>query len=85
MQRYLGALNFREHVRSTMTECGSFVISGSEDCQAYVWNTDTGEFVQAFKLRTYNKRKHWSPVAITIEGSQQWEVLGLHQKQTCES
>ncbi|XP_022089435.1 jouberin-like isoform X2 [Acanthaster planci] len=53
MQRYLGALNFREHVRSTMTECGSFVISGSEDQQAYVWNTDTGDQIAVYSNLGY--------------------------------
>ncbi|XP_038057732.1 jouberin-like isoform X2 [Patiria miniata] len=53
MQRYLGALNFREHVRSTMTECGSFVISGSEDRQAYVWNTDTGDQIAVYSSLGY--------------------------------
>ena len=42
MQRYHGALNFREHLRSTITPCGSFVIAGSEDAAAYMWNTETG-------------------------------------------
>lgn len=43
MQRYIGSLNFREHIRSTLSACGSFVFTGSEDGQAYVWNTDTGK------------------------------------------
>ena len=42
MTRYIGANNFREHVRSTMTTCGSFVFSGSEDGLVYVWDTETG-------------------------------------------
>mgnify|MGYP001793008913 CR=1 FL=1 len=42
MKRYLGALNFREHLHSTLSACGSFVICGSEDGLAYVWNTETG-------------------------------------------
>lgn len=45
MQRYVGAVNFREHIRSTLTSCGSFVIGGSEDCCAYVWNTESGTVV----------------------------------------
>jgi len=40
--KYLGALNFREHVRSTLTPCGMFLFAGSEDGQAYVWNTESG-------------------------------------------
>ena len=43
MKRYLGALNQKEHIRSTTSTCGSFVISGSEDGTAYVWNTETGK------------------------------------------
>ena len=43
MQKYIGALNFREQIRSCITPCGSFVFSGSEDNFAYAWNTDTGK------------------------------------------
>ena len=43
MQRYLGALNYREKICSALTPCGSFVITGSEDFNLYVWNTDTGK------------------------------------------
>ena len=43
MQRYLEASNFKEHIRSTMSACGCFVIGGSEDGYAYVWNTETGK------------------------------------------
>lgn len=43
MQRYLGASNFKEHIRSTLSACGCFVIAGSEDGYAYVWNTETGK------------------------------------------
>ena len=42
MQKYIGALNFREQIRSSITPCGSFVFAGSEDNFAYAWNTDTG-------------------------------------------
>ncbi|XP_072046186.1 jouberin-like [Amphiura filiformis] len=49
MQRYVGALNFKEQIRSGMTGCGSFVFSGSEDYQAYVWNADTGDLVATYQ------------------------------------
>ncbi|XP_074640564.1 jouberin-like isoform X2 [Tubulanus polymorphus] len=53
MQRYMGALNFREQIRSCVTPCGSFVISGSEDDCAYVWNTETGDQVAIFSELKY--------------------------------
>eukprot|EP00794_Sanderia_malayensis_P004725 gene4725-5348_t len=43
MKRYLGALNTKEHIRSTTSACGNFVISGSEDGTVHVWNTETGD------------------------------------------
>ena len=53
MQRYHGALNFREHLSSTITPCGSFVIAGSEDAAAYMWNTETGMAI--FHLLSLNR------------------------------
>lgn len=44
-QRYVGALNFRQLIKSDITPCGSFVFSGSEDGCAYVWNMETGDQV----------------------------------------
>ncbi|EDO41300.1 predicted protein, partial [Nematostella vectensis] len=53
MQRYLGASNFKEHIHSAMSACGSFVFSGSEDGLAYVWNTDTGDIVSIYTSLAY--------------------------------
>ena len=52
MTRYIGANNFKEHVRSTMSTCGSFVFSGSEDGLVYVWDTETGNPSHLFLLQT---------------------------------
>ncbi|CAH3016658.1 unnamed protein product [Porites evermanni] len=54
MQRYLGASNFKEHIRSTLTACGCFVIAGSEDGYAYVWNTETGDLVSVYTSLGYH-------------------------------
>ena len=56
MQRYHGALNFREHIRSTITPCGSFVIAGSEDAAAYMWNTETGMAIFPFCFTKCNRK-----------------------------
>ncbi|XP_078609329.1 jouberin-like isoform X10 [Branchiostoma floridae x Branchiostoma japonicum] len=53
MQRYHGALNNRQQVRSTLTPCGSFVIAGSEDSCAYVWNAETGDKVAVYRELGY--------------------------------
>ncbi|XP_065922685.1 jouberin isoform X2 [Magallana gigas] len=53
MQKYIGALNFREEIHSTLTPCGSFVFSGSEDNFAYTWNTETGDQVAMFSELNY--------------------------------
>ncbi|KAL9980441.1 hypothetical protein ACROYT_G009033 [Oculina patagonica] len=54
MQRYLGASNFKEHIRSTLSACGCFVIAGSEDGYAYVWNTETGDLVSVYTSLGYH-------------------------------
>ncbi|XP_063868678.1 jouberin-like isoform X1 [Scylla paramamosain] len=38
-----GALNVREQLRSCISPCGTWVVSGSEDGGLFVWNSDTGE------------------------------------------
>nr|CAB3220659.1 jouberin-like [Phallusia mammillata] len=46
--RLNGAVSHRQHLRSALTSCGSFVISGSEDGCAYVWNSDSGDQVAIY-------------------------------------
>nr|XP_042704118.1 jouberin isoform X4 [Chrysemys picta bellii] len=40
-KKYIGATNYREKIHSTLTPCGTFLFSGSEDGIAYVWNPET--------------------------------------------
>ena len=47
MNRYIGSNNFKEHVRSTLSPCGSFMFSGSEDGLVHVWDTETGKHLLA--------------------------------------
>jgi WD40 repeat protein len=64
MTRYIGANNFKEHVRSTMSTCGSFVFSGSEDGLVYVWDTETGNrgilFVKCIEMYCMSNIRHGS-------------------------
>ncbi|XP_052095753.1 jouberin-like isoform X1 [Mytilus californianus] len=53
MQKYIGHLNFREQIRSTITPCGSFVFSGSEDNLVYAWHTETGDQVVMYTDLNY--------------------------------
>ncbi|XP_076033750.1 jouberin-like isoform X2 [Oratosquilla oratoria] len=46
--RLKGALNVCEQIRSCVSPCGTWVLSGSEDRGVYVWNADTGEIASAF-------------------------------------
>ncbi|KAH0622323.1 hypothetical protein JD844_024520 [Phrynosoma platyrhinos] len=48
MKKYIGATNYREKIRSTLTPCGTFLFSGSEDGKAYVWNAETGDQVAMY-------------------------------------
>ncbi|NWI19371.1 AHI1 protein, partial [Crypturellus soui] len=47
-KKYIGATNYREKIHSTLTPCGSFLFSGSEDGKAYVWNPETGDQVAVY-------------------------------------
>ncbi|GFO18892.1 abelson helper integration site 1 [Plakobranchus ocellatus] len=53
MQKYFGAENMKEKICSTITPCGSFVFSGSEDGKVYAWNTDTGDQVAMYSQLNY--------------------------------
>ncbi|XP_051880843.1 jouberin [Pristis pectinata] len=52
-KKYTGATNYREHIYSTFTPCGTFLFSGSEDGICYVWNTDTGDQVAMYSDLNY--------------------------------
>ncbi|GFR59630.1 jouberin [Elysia marginata] len=54
MQKYFGAENLKEKICSTITPCGSFVFSGSEDGKVYAWNTDTGDQVAMYSQLNYH-------------------------------
>ncbi|XP_053918487.1 jouberin isoform X2 [Cuculus canorus] len=47
-KKYVGATNYREKIHSTITPCGTFLFSGSEDGKAYVWNPETGDQVAIY-------------------------------------
>ncbi|NXL88647.1 AHI1 protein, partial [Alectura lathami] len=47
-KKYIGATNDREKIHSTLTPCGTFIFSGSEDGKAYVWNPETGDQVAIY-------------------------------------
>ncbi|XP_043943044.1 jouberin [Protopterus annectens] len=47
-KKFIGAVNYREKIRSTFTPCGTFLFSGSEDGTAYVWNAETGDQVAMY-------------------------------------
>uniref|UniRef100_A0A8D2MRW1 Jouberin n=1 Tax=Zonotrichia albicollis TaxID=44394 RepID=A0A8D2MRW1_ZONAL len=47
-KKYVGATNYREKIHSTLTPCGTFLFSGSEDGKAYVWNPETGDQVAIY-------------------------------------
>ncbi|KFR07371.1 Jouberin, partial [Opisthocomus hoazin] len=47
-KKYIGATNYRENIHSTLTPCGTFLFSGSEDGKAYVWNAETGDQVAIY-------------------------------------
>ncbi|KFP70245.1 PREDICTED: jouberin, partial [Acanthisitta chloris] len=47
-KKYMGATNYREKIHSTLTPCGTFLFSGSEDGKAYVWNPETGDQVAIY-------------------------------------
>uniref|UniRef100_A0A8D2KWG0 Abelson helper integration site 1 n=1 Tax=Varanus komodoensis TaxID=61221 RepID=A0A8D2KWG0_VARKO len=56
-KKCIGATNYREKIRSTLTPCGTFLFSGSEDGVAYVWNPETGD-----QVATYSDLSFTSPL-----------------------
>ncbi|NXT22884.1 AHI1 protein, partial [Syrrhaptes paradoxus] len=52
-RKYLGATNYVEKIHSTLTPCGTFLFSGSEDGKAYVWNLATGDQVAIYSERPF--------------------------------
>ncbi|CAG0881695.1 unnamed protein product [Darwinula stevensoni] len=53
MQTYKGFLSFKEAVGCTITPCGTYILSGSEDSIVYVWNTETGELVARYNSLSF--------------------------------
>ncbi|XP_020555524.1 jouberin isoform X2 [Oryzias latipes] len=58
VKKYLGATNYRERICSTVTPCGTWIFSGSEDGMAYVWNAETGDQVAVYSELGYSSAVH---------------------------
>ncbi|KAM9316683.1 jouberin [Gastrophryne carolinensis] len=56
-KKFIGATNYKEKLHSAFTPCGTFVIAGSEDGIAYVWNAETGD-----QVAKYSKLSYLAPV-----------------------
>ncbi|XP_063773447.1 jouberin isoform X2 [Pseudophryne corroboree] len=52
-KKYIGATNYRDKLHSSFTPCGTFVMAGSEDGVAYVWNAETGDQVAKYSELSY--------------------------------
>ncbi|NXP43574.1 AHI1 protein, partial [Heliornis fulica] len=57
-KKYIGATNYREKIHSTLTPCGTFLFSGSEDGKAYVWNPETGDQVAIYSELSFTSPLH---------------------------
>nr|XP_039271437.1 jouberin-like isoform X1 [Styela clava]XP_039271438.1 jouberin-like isoform X1 [Styela clava] len=58
IKKFVGLLNHRQLLRSSVTPCGSFIFSGSEDGCVYVWNVETGDQVAIYNELGYTNAVH---------------------------
>ncbi|XP_063688152.1 jouberin-like [Bolinopsis microptera] len=49
-QRYTGHTNTREYIRCSVSPCGTYLLSASEDGNVFVWLVETGELSYTYKL-----------------------------------
>ncbi|XP_072266327.1 jouberin, partial [Pyxicephalus adspersus] len=52
-KKYIGTTNYKEKLHSAFTPCGTFIMAGSEDGMAYVWNAETGDQVAKYSELSY--------------------------------
>lgn len=90
-KKYTGATNYREHIYSTFTPCGTFLLSGSEDGVCYVWNTDTGDQVAMYSDLNYTSavrcvafHPHEHMVAFCAFGPNQPILVFLYNQQVAQ-
>eukprot|EP00003_Mantamonas_plastica_P020636 TRINITY_DN3323_c1_g1_i1.p1 TRINITY_DN3323_c1_g1~~TRINITY_DN3323_c1_g1_i1.p1 ORF type:complete len:1401 (-),score=415.80 TRINITY_DN3323_c1_g1_i1:1330-5343(-) len=50
VRKYDGHVNYRYRSRGDMSTEGLYVVTGSEDGNGFIWNTDTGKRVRTFNL-----------------------------------
>ncbi|XP_057200558.1 jouberin [Triplophysa rosa] len=91
VKKYVGATNYRDRINSTFTPCGSFIFSGSEDGQAYVWNSETGDQVAVYSelcyssaLRAVAFHPHENMVAFSAFGQNQPIHLYLYDRKVAQ-
>ena len=50
VQRYKGAYNFNQNLRSAISACGTFLFNSGGDTKIHCWNIDTGDKVDTINL-----------------------------------